>query len=79
MQGDGNHRDHSNRHRLFQVSNRLCQHPPQNCRCGAHLLELEQMDQVAQFTVIAAVGNRPFVGRIHALTEQAPRLCAIRL
>ena len=26
MQRDGNHRDHSNRHRLFQVGNRLCQH-----------------------------------------------------
>jgi hypothetical protein len=37
------------------------------------------MDEVAQLTVIAAVGNRPFVRRIHALTEQAPRLSAIRL
>jgi hypothetical protein len=35
------------------------------------------MDQVAQLTVIATVGDRPLEGRIHALTEQAPRLSAI--
>jgi hypothetical protein len=37
------------------------------------------MDQVAQLTVIATVGDGPLEGRIHALTEQAPRLSAIRL
>ena len=79
MQGNGDDRDHANGHRLFQVGNRLRQHAPQNCRCGTYLLELEQMDQVAQFTVIAAVGDGALERRIHALTEQAPRLSAIRL
>jgi hypothetical protein len=64
---------------MFQVGNRLCQQAPQNCRRRTNLLELEQMDQVAQFTVIAAVGDRPLKRRIHALAEQAPRLPAIRL
>src|SRR4029077_11239336 len=35
---------------------------------------LEQMDQVAQFTVITTVGDRPLERRIGALAEQAPRL-----
>ena len=63
-------------HHRFQVGNRLCQHAPQNCRRGTNLLELEQMDQVAQSAVIAAVGNRPLKRRIRALAEQAPRLSA---
>jgi hypothetical protein len=37
------------------------------------------MDQIAQSTVIAPVGHRPLERRIDALTEQAPRLPAIRL
>src|SRR6266853_4096132 len=32
------------------------------------------MDQVAQFTVIAAIGDRPLERRIRALAEKAPRL-----
>jgi hypothetical protein len=36
------------------------------------------MDQVAQFGVITAVGNRPLERRIQALTEQAPHLRAVR-
>jgi len=79
VQRNWNHRDRSNGHRLFQVGNRLCQQAPQNCRCGTNLLELEQMNQVAQSSVIATVRNRPFVWRIHALTEQAPRLPVNRL
>ena len=79
MQGNRNHRDPPNRHRLFQVGNRLCHHAPQNYRRGTHLLELKQMDQVTQFAVIATVGDGPLERRIHALTKQAPRLSAIRL
>jgi len=37
------------------------------------------MDQVAQFTVIAAVGDGALERRVHALTEQASRLSGIRL
>src|SRR5713101_882736 len=84
MQGNGDDRDRPTedgpyRHRLLQVGNRLRQHAPQNCRRGTNLLELEQMDQVAQFTVIAAVGNRALERRIFTLAEQAPRFRTIRL
>jgi len=37
------------------------------------------MDQVAQFTVIAAIGNGALERRIFTLAEQAPRFRAIRL
>jgi hypothetical protein len=37
------------------------------------------MDQVAQPTVIAPISNRSLERRIHALTQQAPRLSAIRI
>lgn len=68
-------------HRLSQVGNRLGQHASQNRRRATNLRKLEQMDQVAQFTVIAAVGDRPLERRIGALAEQAPGLNfnAIRL
>jgi len=67
------------RHRLFQVGNRFCQHASQNCCRGTNLLELEHMDQIAQPTGIAAVRDRPLEGRIDALTKQAPNLATIRL
>src|SRR5208337_4139037 len=61
-------------HRLVQVGNRLRQHASQHCRRGTNLLKLEQMNQVAQSAVIAAVGDRPLERRIRALTKHAPRL-----
>ena len=86
MQGNGNDPDRAgeecpNGHRLFQLGNRLGQHASQNRRRGTNLLKLEQMDQVAQFPVIATIGDRPLERRIRALAEQASRLNvnAIRL
>jgi hypothetical protein len=47
---------------------------PRTAAAGRNLLKLGQMDPVAQFTVIAAVGDRRFERRIGALAEQAPAL-----
>jgi hypothetical protein len=54
---------------------------PRTAATGRNPLKLEQMDQVAQFTVIAAVGDRRLERRIRALAEQAPafNFNAIRL
>ena len=37
-------------------------------------MEFEQMNQVAQFALIAAIGDRALKGRIDALAEQAARV-----
>ncbi len=37
-------------------------------------MEFEQMDQVAQFGLIAAIGDGALKGRIDALAEQAARI-----
>jgi hypothetical protein len=47
---------------------------PRTAAAGRNLLKLEQIDQVAQFTVIAAVGDRRLERRIGVLAEQAPAL-----
>jgi hypothetical protein len=47
---------------------------PRTAAAGRNLLKLGQMDPVAQFTVIAAVGDRRLERRIGALAEQAPAL-----
>jgi hypothetical protein len=47
---------------------------PRTAAAGRNLLKLEHMDQVAQFTVIAAVGDRRLERRIGALAEQAAAL-----
>ncbi len=74
IERNGNHRDRSHGHSLFHAGNRLRQHAPQNCRRRTNLLKLEQMDQVAQSAVIAAIGNRPLERRINAPAERAPRV-----
>ena len=87
VQGNGNHldrprprrEDRPSGHRLFQLGNRLCQHAPQKCRRRTNLLNFEQMNQVAQFTVITSIGNRPLERRVHAPTKRAPRLPVNRL
>jgi len=47
---------------------------PRTAAAGRNLLKPEHMDQVAQFTVIAAVGDRRLERRVGALAEQAPAL-----
>ena len=73
MQGYGNHRNCPHRHCLFEIGHCLRHHAPQNSGRGTNLLELEHMDQVAQFTLIAAIGDCALKRRIGALTKQASR------
>ncbi len=74
MERDRDNGDGSHGHYALKFSHRLSQYSPQNGRSRPNLLELEQMNQVAQFAAITAVGDGPLKWRIGALTQQAARL-----
>jgi hypothetical protein len=42
----------------FQPSDRFRQHAAEHCRGGSHLLVFQQVDQLAQPAIVAAVGYR---------------------
>jgi hypothetical protein len=52
----------------------LREHPPKNVPGGTNLLKFEEMNQISQGTVVAAVRHCPLVRRIGALAEHAPRV-----
>jgi hypothetical protein len=78
VQRNGDHDNRPNGHRLLQAGDGSGQCAPQNPGCRTNLLELQQVNQVAQSAFVAAVGNRSLKRRIHPLTEQAPRLATLR-
>ena len=71
VQRHGNNRDGAGRQGRFQGGDGIGQHASQNRRDRTNLVELEQVDQIAQCAVIAAIGNRPLKRRGGVLTEPA--------
>jgi hypothetical protein len=78
VQGHGNHQNFPTGHHLFQIGNDFRQHMAENYGSGSNLLELKQMNQVAQSAVVATASNRPLKWRIRPLAEQTPRLRIIQ-
>ena len=79
VQRNRNNRDLPHRHRLFKLGHCLGQRASQNRRSRPNLLEFQDMDQIAQATVITSIGNRALKRRINALAKQTPDVIGTRI
>ena len=77
IQRHRNHSDSSRRQRRFEALDALRKHPSQHSDQRPDLMELEQMNEVTQRAVIAAIRNRAVKRRMSFLAQ--PALCPRRI